>query len=241
MIQKRSLEKTAEVLAPKVMGTIVLDAVFADVELDFFVCCSSMITVAYKTVFAQVGYCAANEFLDAFAYHRSSRNGCFTVTINWCDWSEVGMSVRAIDYFSKAYNCKIETTTAISPSEGIDIFLRILNSEHPRVAVWPQDLRMALEREKPNLLNIAQRWEPAKASQARPDLATTYLAPRNDLEQKIVGIWQELMGIKDVGIFDNYFDLGGDSLLVFIETDDFNSHIGTSWDRLRANGKGLRG
>ena len=62
-------------------------------------------------------------------------------------------------------------------------------------------------------MSIAQRLEPEEASHARPELPTAYSAPRNDLEQKIVGIWQELMGIQDVGIFDNYFDLGGDSLL----------------------------
>jgi acyl transferase domain-containing protein/acyl carrier protein len=213
MIQKRSLKTTAEVLAPKVAGTIVLDTVLADADLDFFVCCSSMSTVIYKSVFAQVGYCAANEFLDAFAYRRSSRNGCLTVTINWCDWREVGMSVRAMDYFSKTYNCQIESPTAISPAQGVDIFLRILTSEHPRVAVFPQDLRSAIEQAKPFLSGIAHRWGAAQASHARPDLATAYSAPRNDLEQKIAGIWQEMMGIKDIGIFDNYFDLGGDSLL----------------------------
>ena len=212
MIQRRSLETTADVLAAKVTGTLVLNAVLADAELDFFVCCSSMGTVLYKSLFGEVGYCAANEFLDAFGYYRFSRNGSFTVTINWCGWSEVGMAVRAIDYYSEVYGVKIETTTAVSPSEGVDIFLRIIGSEHPRVAVWPQELGIAIEQEK-SFLDIAHSLKSAKPSHSRPDLPTPYAAPRNEHEQKIADIWQNLLGIEQVGIHDNFFELGGHSLL----------------------------
>jgi acyl carrier protein len=44
-------------------------------------------------------------------------------------------------------------------------------------------------------------------------LATTYAAPRNEQEQEIADIWQNLLGIEQVGIHDDYFELGGDSLL----------------------------
>jgi FkbH-like protein len=36
--------------------------------------------------------------------------------------------------------------------------------------------------------------------------------PRTDLERSIVGIWEKVLKISPVGIHDNYFDLGGDSL-----------------------------
>jgi acyl carrier protein len=212
IIQRRSLENTAEVLASKVTGTLVLDTVFADAELDFFACCSSIVTVRYKSLFGEVGYCAANEFLDAFSYYRFSRNGSFTVTINWCGWSEVGMAVRAADYFSEVHGVKIETTTRVSPPEGVDIFLRIIGSEHPRVAVWNQESGIAIEQEK-SISDIAHRLESAKPSHSRLDLQTPYAAPRNEQEQTVAEIWQELLGIQRIGIYDNYFELGGDSLL----------------------------
>jgi len=41
----------------------------------------------------------------------------------------------------------------------------------------------------------------------------TYVAPRNQAEQKLTEIFAELLGIKRVGIHDNFFDLGGDSIL----------------------------
>ncbi|VAW36165.1 Polyketide synthase modules and related proteins, partial [hydrothermal vent metagenome] len=42
---------------------------------------------------------------------------------------------------------------------------------------------------------------------------TVYVPPTNDLEQKIAEIWQNLLNVPQVGLNDNFFDLGGHSLL----------------------------
>ncbi|MGX1572818.1 amino acid adenylation domain-containing protein, partial [Paenibacillus terrae] len=39
-----------------------------------------------------------------------------------------------------------------------------------------------------------------------------YVEPRTALEQTLVSIWQAVLGAKRVGILDNFFDLGGDSI-----------------------------
>lgn len=40
------------------------------------------------------------------------------------------------------------------------------------------------------------------------------VAPRNALEQQLAAIWSELLGVEHVGVHDNFFKLGGQSLLV---------------------------
>ncbi|WP_348704103.1 amino acid adenylation domain-containing protein, partial [Tenacibaculum sp. 190524A02b] len=42
----------------------------------------------------------------------------------------------------------------------------------------------------------------------------TYVAPRNETEQVLVTIWQELLGVEKIGVYDSFFELGGHSLLV---------------------------
>jgi amino acid adenylation domain-containing protein len=48
----------------------------------------------------------------------------------------------------------------------------------------------------------------------RPELKAVYAAPRNELERTIAAIWREMLVIEQVGIHDNFFDLGGHSLLM---------------------------
>ena len=43
--------------------------------------------------------------------------------------------------------------------------------------------------------------------------ATVYTAPRNEAEAQLAGIWKELLHLERVGIHDNFFGLGGDSIL----------------------------
>ncbi|SFY33477.1 non-ribosomal peptide synthetase, partial [Streptomyces atratus] len=46
----------------------------------------------------------------------------------------------------------------------------------------------------------------------RPELATTYTAPRNSTEETITGVWSDVLGVDTVGIHDNFFELGGQSI-----------------------------
>jgi acyl carrier protein len=48
-----------------------------------------------------------------------------------------------------------------------------------------------------------------------PDMETAegFIAPRTDAERFIAEIWREILGTRQVGVYDNFFNLGGDSLL----------------------------
>lgn len=44
-------------------------------------------------------------------------------------------------------------------------------------------------------------------------LSVNYVAPRNEIEHQLVNIWENLFGIDKVGVKDNYFELGGKSIM----------------------------
>jgi acyl carrier protein len=48
----------------------------------------------------------------------------------------------------------------------------------------------------------------------RPSLASEFIKPQTPTEQSIAAVWQELLHLSEVGIEDNFFDLGGNSLLL---------------------------
>ena len=47
----------------------------------------------------------------------------------------------------------------------------------------------------------------------RAGVMSEYIAPRNEIEHLLVDIWIDVMGVEKVGVHDNFFDLGGDSIL----------------------------
>ena len=118
---------------------------------------------------------------------------------------------------TQSVNPLLETVQrGITPTEGVDALDRILATmPATQVVVVSQDLQGLIQQAK-------QGGETAVAGDTadtgltfeRPNLATPFVAPENELQEKIAAIWQELLGITEVGINDNFFELGGHSLLL---------------------------
>lgn len=87
----RSDDKMRRVLAPKVQGTVNLDALVTE-DLKAFVLMSSI--ASFLGLPGQIDYTAANAFLDAFAEDRQQRKAGRTLVINWNAWRDVGMIVN---------------------------------------------------------------------------------------------------------------------------------------------------
>ncbi|MEH0844045.1 SDR family NAD(P)-dependent oxidoreductase [Micromonospora sp. CPCC 205711] len=91
MAEVKERAEAERVLAPKLAGTLALAQVFGDLPLDFVVLCSSITAVIGG--FGQVDYCAANNFLDAYARSGAGFRAP-VVSQNWGGWAEVGMAVE---------------------------------------------------------------------------------------------------------------------------------------------------
>ena len=203
----------AGVMAPKVEGTLLLGQLLRDSRLDFFILCSSL--SAYLGGIGQVDYCSANAFLDAYAqkYH-SEKN---VISINWGTWQEVGMAINTQVPFDLKEERERNLRLGILPEEGKEAFGRILGRSHPQVIVSPQDFTALMQRSDKGGESVAEeqmtKSSLGKPTHPRPDLSSDYVVPGNSTEQTIADIWQELLGVANVGIYDNFFELGGHSLL----------------------------
>jgi acyl transferase domain-containing protein/acyl carrier protein len=219
VIQLKTQDIANKVLAPKVTGTIVLKQVFEKINLDFLVLCSSQSSILGE--FGQVDYCAANAFLDVYAYN-AYKSGLLTISIDWDTWQEVGMAVETVVPDEIKQIREKERKKGIKPQEGIDAFHRVLGVDLPHVIVSTQDFSALIEHNHSFkyleeglafLEDQSAATSLSKPIHPRPHLHNDYVAPRNEVEVTIAQVWQNLLGIKQIGIYDNFFELGGDSLL----------------------------
>ncbi|MEH1767287.1 MAG: SDR family NAD(P)-dependent oxidoreductase [Nostoc sp.] len=216
---QKTLETGRIFLAPKVIGTIILDNLFKDTELDFFVLTSSQASVLGGI--GLVEYTAECAFIDAFAYYSASKKGRFIRSINWNRWNTPEWITQT--NLDRVSELTLEEA-GLTLEEGMEAFRRILFcSTIPQVVVSKSDFNNLINRNLINLKDTLNALEEEftkvrrdKPTHPRPNLVNAYVAPRTEIEGILTDIWQEIFSIEQVGIHDNFFELRGDSLLATI-------------------------
>jgi acyl transferase domain-containing protein/acyl carrier protein len=105
---------------------------------------------------------------------------------------------------------KLADISGITPEEGVDVFHRILGGTMPQVVISTQDLMGAIQKSK--LAPQQKQEETLKGGGSRPELNTPYVAPRNETEEALSTIFSTHLGIKEIGVHDDFFELGLESL-----------------------------
>ena len=213
IIQRRTKEITWKYLTAKVKGTLNLYYLLKSEKLDFLLLISSVGNDIFLGKYGQVSYNAANEFLESFSDFVSNQNNRYVTTVNMCDWNDVGMSVKAHEYK------KTKFTDGISQGEGMMLIDRALMSNFSKVTIYPLNLKLeidnafkTLEKYKSRKIEITFEETAYENKGDRPQLTTEYVEPKNKLEQELAEIYQDFLGIKKIGIHDDFYEIGGDSL-----------------------------
>jgi acyl transferase domain-containing protein/acyl carrier protein len=152
-------------------------------------------------------YASANTFMDAFAAHRSETSRTRWISANWDGWP-TGEEGR----INASYQTSMDKY-AMKTEESVDAFRRLLSSDASgQVIVSTGDLEQRMNLwVKAIHADIEENAGGERHQQA--ELDTDYVPPGNEIEQTIIDIWQDLLGIQRLGINDNFFDLGGNSLI----------------------------
>jgi amino acid adenylation domain-containing protein len=190
---------------PKIHGLQVLGELFQDKELDFCLLISSLSPILGGLGFA--AYSAANTYMDTYVHKYNKTNPMKWTSVNWGDWKSEKPST-----VSSSSLAELEMT----PQEGIKTFERILaHCQSNQVIVSSGDLQTRID-QWVKFASLDEEIPVVKGKSPtlhqRPNLMTSYVAPRNQLEQDIAAIWEQLFGFRQVGVQDDFFELGGDSL-----------------------------
>jgi acyl transferase domain-containing protein len=187
---------------PKAHAALALDKALRGMSLDFVVLYSSLSAVLGGLRFA--AYASSNAWLDAFAHHAEQNASFPWISIGWDGWRNDPADGGG--------------ETGIAPAQGMDALERILAAPaEPQLAVCTGSLHERLDRWVRRAPKAAEPDEPANGADAAADprrhLSTPYAPPQDELQERIAGVWSELLGAPSVGIHDDFLELGGHSLL----------------------------
>ncbi len=189
-------------LVPKVHGLLSLLAALGP-ELPPIRFLSSSLA-SYLGGVGSLAYTAASQVLDRFAAYG------FTV-VDWDVWSLEGKDVQLTDLSEEL------ARRALAPAAGVELFRRALAAGPGRYMVSTSDLEA--RRRQLVVPRTAGAEGSAAGGHPRPELDIPFVPPADELEERLAEVWQSVLGLDRVGVLDNFFDLGGDSLLA-VQTAD---------------------
>jgi acyl carrier protein len=183
----------------KVHGVRVLGRVLEGRPLDFCLLMSSLASLLGGI--GQATYAAANLYMDAFARRHNRSGGVPWLSVNWDVWrledaspfgAQLGATLKALGMSAGEAMQAMETALGQRGAGQLAVSTGDLGA---RIDQWVK------------LESLAAGKPAAKAD--RPGHAP----PRDEAERTICRIWQDTLGLEEVGVHDSFFELGGHSLL----------------------------
>lgn len=217
-IRNHTAESFNESLAAKVSGTIHLASLISD-PLDFFVLFSSLNSIIGAE--RNSNYSAANIFMDEYV-HGLIDKGIPATVINWTGWSETGMLHRVRQSYPEQL---VVDQADLTINEGVEAFKFILGLQQPQIFVSKGDpgLLMPIYSEYHDSAEAVSSPFSSAATHTLKDIGgfretplkepLKYVNPSwSGTENKIANIWLGILKCDQIGLEDDFFDLGGHSL-----------------------------
>ncbi len=153
---------------------------------------------------AMAAYAAANRFMDTFARDASGSMGVRWINTNWDDWAfSYGGEV------TNAYATSEARDLAMTPGEGLDLIRAILEKVHEGqviVATRPLEARIRQWLGTQHADDL-----PSKSVSRKP--SDLLVSSRGESLDAFLESVSSLLGSSTIRPEDNFFDIGGDSLL----------------------------
>ncbi|MEU8180112.1 SDR family NAD(P)-dependent oxidoreductase [Micromonospora sp. NPDC049044] len=147
-------------------------------------------------------YSASNAALDAYVLLAREREGIRWITVDWDTWGKSnGEEAGEFD---------------MSPDEAVAVFDRALAAidqvDHVVISTGSLPARYQQWVVERGGMSAALSDDDGERD-PRPDLSTPYIAPREGTEVQLAEVWSRVLRLEMVGLDDDFFRLGGNSVL----------------------------
>ncbi len=199
-ILAQSVDDAREIRKPKVQGSRVLAELLRGSDIDFLLFCSSI--SANFPLPSLSAYASANAYMNSFAEYCRGALKIPAVAIGFDAWREVGMLADIVvpEGMESFYERTMQR--AMTNSEGIEVIERVLGQ-------WRGSHILTSTVELDTSIGTT-----VSAVEAPGDVeaAAGAVVDSNELEV-VLAIWKDLLGIDSIEPTDNFFNLGGHSLM----------------------------
>ncbi|MDF1739620.1 MAG: amino acid adenylation domain-containing protein [Verrucomicrobiales bacterium] len=168
----------------------------------------------FSSVSAELGYyggsdyAAANGYLEGLAA-RYTQEGLPVLAINWALWRNIGMGAGLNAAEAKTSGLGIDAMAhSLLPAEGASAMLEVLQkSPSPRTAAFRGNFEKRREE------SIEERRASTGGTKDRnPGASNSKRLSHAEITATMLSLWKSSLKCEELGLDDNYFEHGGDSL-----------------------------
>lgn len=200
-LNEKSHEEIMAVVKPKVNGVEHLIRLSATIPIGYLVCCSSEASILPSL--GNMEYTAANLYLDEVSY-RSYSNIKKILSINLTQVSDTGMAIDFIKGLTTKHELSLNSITS---DEFPPIMEKLLyDADCNSVCLSRYDLNLEFNENKELKDNSPDESTGKKEVKV---IESGY----TENEYQIAKIFSEVLGIEEVSLHDDFFKLGGNSIL----------------------------
>jgi amino acid adenylation domain-containing protein len=205
-LNERSFDNVKLAIRAKVHGSAYFLKAIKSRKINYFVMMSSLASMMGDV--NRIEYCAANSSLDYLANSNEFPIGCRVLSLNWPNWSEVGMAMKQSIVETSNYNSHLEHSilNTVSPKEGAELFYDLIQqSNYSQLVVS----KLSIPLLKQKFFRNKQESFVSNLENITKKIIETNLSK---LHYQIAQLFLDILGIEKFSVHDGFFDLGGNSL-----------------------------
>ena len=199
-LNNKTRNDIAQVVRPKILGVENLLKLADSIKVKYLVSCSSLASIMPSL--GNMEYTVANLYLDELSQRQHS-NIKYMFAINLNQISDTGM---AVDFINESNSKMGESDNSIRSHEFPTILEHLIQSKTSHNTIISRyDVNEMLS---DNIQHLK------KISRNEIDVSGVKIIEENytETELKIAQIWNQVLGVEEIGLNDNFFELGGNSL-----------------------------